>query len=481
MFYVGMTRGREQNIAHVVTGPPDPAGMTRAEREAFARGRHRARRSKCWQRGDAEGARAVRWSPPEPEPGCGTRAPWEAVLAEVMHRDDPAGGRPRADEGRPGVRHEHAAPARAVRGVLVERGRAADRRGGTPARSAPREYERYLRDPERPAFLQALRTHEIGGRAIEDSLDAITAAPLDGPARSPRSCTAAWEKNRPPRGGRRGPGLSGRRAGAAPQTQRGIPDARRPSGRARPRARRAAAAVGAPGMGDASGTSRARCSRTGSSGPAGGLLPRGRPGSPTRRQAIGPVPPGQARSGRRSTPRCAPCSWPTTTALLRAMGRGELEARVAGTTGAAGRRARPTSRPSWTRPRSIEPQERAGPRHARRRETRPPRRGRRPGRRCTARAGRAAGRRRGAPGMGRGARRVGSRGRDSPSGAAGPRPGRADPGHGRRGGRGLGAEPRDVPVIDPAEAARWKAEQTAHVEADREARAEAAAQADPGD
>src|SRR5207247_758324 len=33
MLYVGMTRGREENTAHVVTGPPDPAGMTRAERE----------------------------------------------------------------------------------------------------------------------------------------------------------------------------------------------------------------------------------------------------------------------------------------------------------------------------------------------------------------------------------------------------------------------------------------------------------------
>jgi hypothetical protein len=41
-------------------------------------------------------------------------------------------------------------------------------------------YERYLTDPERPAFLQLLREHEIGGRAIEDVLDSITAEPLDG-------------------------------------------------------------------------------------------------------------------------------------------------------------------------------------------------------------------------------------------------------------------------------------------------------------
>ena len=42
------------------------------------------------------------------------------------------------------------------------------------------EYERYLKDPERAAFLQALREHEIGGRRIEDVLDSITAEPLTG-------------------------------------------------------------------------------------------------------------------------------------------------------------------------------------------------------------------------------------------------------------------------------------------------------------
>ena len=47
-------------------------------------------------------------------------------------------------------------------------------------RVTPREYERYRQDPERPALLQALRAHEIGGRRIEDSLDAITADPMTG-------------------------------------------------------------------------------------------------------------------------------------------------------------------------------------------------------------------------------------------------------------------------------------------------------------
>ena len=41
------------------------------------------------------------------------------------------------------------------------------------------------------------------------------------------------------------------------------------------------------------------------------------------------------------------------------------------------------------------------------------------------------------------------------------------------------AEPRESPVIDPADAARWKAEQTAQVDADRQARKEAAARLTP--
>jgi hypothetical protein len=47
-------------------------------------------------------------------------------------------------------------------------------------RVSSREYERYLKDPERPAFLQELRAHEIGGTRIEDSLDAITGRTLAG-------------------------------------------------------------------------------------------------------------------------------------------------------------------------------------------------------------------------------------------------------------------------------------------------------------
>ena len=64
------------------------------------------------------------------------------------------------------------------------------------------EYERYLKDPERPAFLKLLREHEIGGRRIEDVLDSITAEPLDRPAQHRRrACTAGREKSPPGAGG----------------------------------------------------------------------------------------------------------------------------------------------------------------------------------------------------------------------------------------------------------------------------------------
>ena len=35
LVYTGATRGREKNTIHVVTGPPDPAQPSRAEREAY--------------------------------------------------------------------------------------------------------------------------------------------------------------------------------------------------------------------------------------------------------------------------------------------------------------------------------------------------------------------------------------------------------------------------------------------------------------
>ena len=208
MFYVGMSRAREENTAHVVTGPPDPAGLSRAEREDFAR-KGLAKAAELLGGGDAGAARAVPLVPPEPE-GMRDRAPWESVLAEVMHRDDPAGAAleqiKQAQEYVTNTRH------------LLELSEAFWRKDVVPQideavrrRIGPREYDRYLKDPERPAFLQELRAHEIGGRRIEDSLDAITGRSFEGAhsiaavlygrlgkAWSPeRGQTAAWTDRAP--------------------------------------------------------------------------------------------------------------------------------------------------------------------------------------------------------------------------------------------------------------------------------------------
>ena len=177
MFYVGMSRAREANTAHVVTGPPDPAGPTRAQREAFAR-KGMAQAAELLARGDAEGARAVPLVAPEPA-GMRDRAPWESVLAEVMRTDDTAGAAleqiKQAQEFVANSRH------------LLELSEAFWWKDVAPQvdeqirqRVSPREHSRYMNDPERPALLQELRSHEIGGRRIEDSLDAITSRSLDG-------------------------------------------------------------------------------------------------------------------------------------------------------------------------------------------------------------------------------------------------------------------------------------------------------------
>ena len=193
-FYVGMTRGRERNTAHVVTGPADPAGMTRAEREAYAAAEIQ-RAAEMLQHGDKAGAMAVSVIPPEPE-GMRERAPWEAVLAGIMHRDDPAVAAleemKAAQDLIMNTRHLLTlSEAFWWKEVVPQIDEAVRQRIG------PQEYERYLRDPERPAFLQQLRTHEIGGRsdrrlAGRDHSQAAGRRPVDrrGASRPPGKRTA---------------------------------------------------------------------------------------------------------------------------------------------------------------------------------------------------------------------------------------------------------------------------------------------------
>ncbi|MBO0804543.1 MAG: relaxase domain-containing protein [Nocardiopsaceae bacterium] len=175
--YVGMTRGREENFAHVVTGPPDPADYSRQERDAYAKAQ-RDKRAPLIEAGDFENAFKIRTEPPEPE-RMRERPPWESVIAAAMERDDPQATAIEAMR----AAHDYVTSTRHLY-TLAEAGWQLEVVPQIDAmvrqRISPGDYQRYLADPERPAFLQELRRHEIGGRPIPEILDAITAAPLDG-------------------------------------------------------------------------------------------------------------------------------------------------------------------------------------------------------------------------------------------------------------------------------------------------------------
>ena len=324
MLYVGMTRGREENTAHVVTGPPDPAGMTRAEREAFAR-QAIERAGDLLRQGDRAAALAVPRTPPEPD-GMRDRAPWEAVLAGAMAKDNPELTAleqvKAAQDGASNSRHLLTLAEAFWWKFTVPRIDQAVRE-----RIGERAFARYLNDPERPALLQTLRAHEIGGRRIEDSLDAITGRTLDG-ARSiaavlhgrldkepapARGQTRTWAERAP----RDAPDqaleaarmLDARQAELGRQLAAqspewalrawGVPPAR--AGALREDWERRAAVV------------ESYREAAGITDPA---------------QAIGPVPSGQAQLSEAFHASVLALELPGEQALLRAMGRGQLEAQV---------------------------------------------------------------------------------------------------------------------------------------------------------
>ena len=256
-------------------------------------------------------------------------APWEAVLAQALQQDEPE---------RTALEVIQAAQDFTTHtGHLLQLVEAFWHLDVEPQidemvrqRITPAEYERYLTDPERPAFLQALRAHEIGGRRIEDVLDSITAEPLTGlrsiaaglhgragkePA-PPRGATTRWaERPAPgqvtPTSTRAGPMLDARQA-----------DARRAAGRQ-------AAAVGAGQRGAIPAVrAGAELRRLEEAGMASSSRTGKRPGSPTRRRRSARCRPGRRTSPRRSTRPCGRCELPDEAALLKAMGQGELEAAV---------------------------------------------------------------------------------------------------------------------------------------------------------
>jgi hypothetical protein len=324
--YTGGTRGRELNTLHVVTGAPDPAQPGRAERDAYTAAAIR-QRAELRARGDIAAAREVSLAMPD-RPSERQLAPWEAIMAQVLQQDEPE---------RTALEEMQAAQDFTTNaGHLLEISEAYWRLDVVPhidemirQRISPREYERYRQDPERPALLHALREHEIGGRSIEDSLDAITAAPLNGL----RSIAA---------------GLHGR-LGKEPAPARGETTnwAERAPQNAPEQAREAARmldarqaelgrqladrpppwALEAWGVPPAEpGALRAdwerRAGIVGSYREAAGIT------SPA--QAIGPVPSGQAQLREAFHASVVALELEDDQALLKAMGRGELEGVVAG-------------------------------------------------------------------------------------------------------------------------------------------------------
>jgi conjugative relaxase-like TrwC/TraI family protein len=177
LVYTGATRGREKNTFHVVTGAPDPAQPTRAEREAYTA--LQLRRSAALRKaGRPDLAREVPLRMPD-RPSDLQLAPWEATLAQALQQDEPE---------RTALEVIQSAQDWSTNtGHLLQLSEAFWHLDVEPKidemvrqRITPLEYERYRADPERPAFLQLLREHEIGGRRIEDVLDSITAEPMTG-------------------------------------------------------------------------------------------------------------------------------------------------------------------------------------------------------------------------------------------------------------------------------------------------------------
>ena len=194
--YVGATRAREKNTLHVVTGPPDPAQPTRAERDAYATAQlHKAAALRKAGRPDL--AREVQLRMPD-RPSDLQLAPWEAVLAQALQQDEPERTALEAIQAAQDFT-THAGHIFQLRQAFWHLDVVPQIDEMVRQRIPAAAYERYLTDPERPAFLQLLREHEIGGRRDRGcaGLDHRRAA-----GRAPEHC-----RGTPWQGGKRaGPG-----------------------------------------------------------------------------------------------------------------------------------------------------------------------------------------------------------------------------------------------------------------------------------
>ena len=173
----------------------DPADLSCAEREAYADAAV-AQAAELARNGDLDAARAVSLLPPEPQ-GMRERAPWESVIAAAMDRDEPMGTATEA------LRAAHEYPVHTRH--LYELAEAFWWKDVAPqiddmVRQRIRwdDYQRYLNDPARPAFLQELRRHEIGGRRSRGRAGLDHRDPARRcPVRRRRAARAGGKRTRP--------------------------------------------------------------------------------------------------------------------------------------------------------------------------------------------------------------------------------------------------------------------------------------------
>ena len=326
LIYVGATRAREKNTIHVVTGPPDPAQPTRAERDAYAMAQlHRS--AALRKAGQPDLARDVPLRMPD-RPSDLQLAPWEAVLAQALQQDEPERTALEVIQAAQDFT-THAAHIYQLRQAFWWKDVVPQLDELVRQRITPAEYERYLTDPERPTFLNLLREHEIGGRPIEDVLDSITAEPLTGLRSIAAGLHGRAGKEPPPARGEtktwaeRTPGRAPAEIETADlmadqrQAELGHQIAERPPPWA-------LQAWGVPPAHQVSAPRRADWEKQ--AGIVGYY--RELAGITDPAQAIGPVPAGQPDLAETFHASVRALQLPDEAALLKAMGQGELEAAV---------------------------------------------------------------------------------------------------------------------------------------------------------
>ena len=373
---------------------------------------------------------AVSVIPPEPE-GMRERAPWEAVLAGIMHRDDPAAAAleemKAAQDFAMNTRHlltlSEAFWWKEVAPQIDEAVR---------QRIGPREYERYLSDPERPGVPAGSsgRTRSAAAR-IEDCARRDHRRPLEGARSIAAVLHGRLGKEPPPQRGKTGTWAE-RAPQSAPEhvaeTQRMLDQRQADLGRelAERPPQWALQAWGIPPAEQESAARRADWEKQ--AGIVGAY--REAAGITDPAQAIGPPPANQAQLREAFHSAVRALQLPDNDALLRAMGRGEHEVRIDRYRQAEAAAPR-TSAPNWPRPNDSTASRPRRPRPPGKPETRPRRPRPASSPRCTARSW---------PGCGSPTRRAGNGGKQPLS----PKPRPATPPRELR-SRGLAER---IPVTD---------------------------------